>query len=101
MATPFKVRDLGTNRYKTSNYIIYNIYLLGIKDGKAVTSRLRRKLYFIENLKINILIGNNILAPKGFIADLYKKEAFITSTSATIVLNIKSIRPIQRIVYLR
>ena len=101
MATPFKVRGLRTNRYKTSKYIIYNIYLLGIKDGKAIILRLRQELYLIEDLKINILIGNNILASKGSIADLYKKEAFITSTSAIIILNIKSIRPIQRIVYLR
>ena len=91
---PLKARGLGTNLYKTSKYIINNIYLLDIKDNKAITSRLRRELYLIEDLKINILIENNILAPKGFIANLYKKEAFITSTSAIIVLNIKSNRPI-------
>ena len=42
----------------------------------------------------NILVENHILAPKDFIADFNKKEAFIINTRATTMFNSKSIESI-------
>ena len=45
---------------------------------------LRRKLYIVDNLRIKILIRNNIIESKGIIIDVVNKKARINSYSTTI-----------------
>ena len=102
MATPLKVRGLGTHRHESSEYAICDIHLKGEKDGKPVTSVLRREIHLVDNLKANMLIGNDIIGSEGIVIDPVKKQAFITSTGATIPIEVRSPKNnIQRPVHIR
>ena len=102
MATPLKVRGLGTHRHESSEYAICDIHLKGEKDGKPVTSVLRREVHLVDNLKANMLIGNDVIGSEGIVIDPVKKQAFITSTGATIPVEVRSPKNnIQRPVHIR
>lgn len=103
MATPLKVRGLGTNRHETSQYGIYDMYHHGKdKDGNPVVSKIRREVHLVKDLKANMLIGNDVLGPEGFVMDLGKGEAYIGSTGVTIPLEVRSAKSsVQRMVHIK
>ena len=55
------VREIKSNKYKTSKYIIALIYFLG---ENVITILISRKIYIVNNLKINILIEIDIIILK-------------------------------------
>ena len=58
-----------------SKYFIVNLYFLIIDDSKLAW--LRRELYIVNNLKIKLLIGMNILNFKRFIINLPRNKVHI------------------------
>ena len=63
---------------------------------------LRREIHLIDNLKANMLIGNDVLDPKDVVINPVKRQAFIISTEATIPVDIRSSKAsIQRPVHIR
>ena len=102
MASPLKVRGLGTNRHETWEYAICDIHLPGTKEGLSATSVLRREVHLVDNLKANMLLGNDIIGPERIILDVAKKIAHIGSTGASIPLDVRSPKSsVQRLVHLR
>ena len=59
----------------TSKYFIANLYFLIIDGSKLAW--LRRELYIVNNLKIKLLVGMDILDLKGFIIDLLRNKVYI------------------------
>ena len=59
----------------TSKYFIVNLYFLTIDGSKLAW--LRREFYIVNNLKIKLLIGMDILNLKGFIIDLSRNKVYI------------------------
>ena len=45
---------------------------------------LRRKLYIIDNLRVKMLIENNIIGPEGIIINVVNKKARIDSYSTIV-----------------
>ena len=57
-----RVKGLGTAMYNTNKYILILIYIPTTKeDGTLVLYRIIREIYLVSNLKVYILIGNNII----------------------------------------
>jgi len=67
MATPMTIRGIGEEKYKASEYIKVNLYLLGGEGNSALISR---ELYLVDNLLVRALIGVDIIKPEGFTIDL-------------------------------
>ena len=102
MASPLQVRGLGTNRHESWEYAICDIHMPGTKDGQKVTSLFRREVHLVDNLKANMLLGNDIIGPEGFAIDMAKRHAVISSTGITIPLEVRSPKlAIQRPVHLK
>ena len=102
MATPLKVRGLDTQRHESYEYAICDIHMKGTKNGKPVTSVLRREVHLINNLKANMLINNDVIDAEGIVVDPVKKKTFITSTDAAVPVEVRSPKAsIQRPVHIR
>ncbi len=93
MATPLNVRGLGTNKHETSEYIIASIYFAGKNpQGKPVRGVIRREVHLVDNLKANMLIGNDILGPEGISIDGANSKATIASCQGmTIPIEIRTL----------
>lgn len=51
--------------HDTEEYVLIPIYIPGIKkDGIKVLCRIVREIYLVENLKVYMLIGNDIVGPE-------------------------------------
>ena len=102
MISSLKIRDLNTNRHEIWKYVICDIYLLNIKNDKKIMLFIQREIYLINNLKINILIKNDITSVEKFIIDMTKKHVIINNINVFIALNIRSFKiVIQRLIHLR
>ena len=88
MATPMEVRRIGSVAHNANQFVLMDIYLQGT-DGRVAL--IQREVHLVDELKANILIGINILAPEGVSIDLSKQEAIITScTNVYIPLSIET-----------
>ena len=59
---PIRVRGLRNTIYTTDEYITITIYLEGeLPDRSKIVAKIIIEVYLINNLKVNILIRNNIL----------------------------------------
>ena len=74
MTSSFKMRDLDIRRHETWKYVIANIYLFDMKNDKTIISIFRRELHLIDDLKINMLINNDIMKSKKSFRILSKKQ---------------------------
>ena len=87
MATPLKVRGVGSSRHKTSEYVTIPIYLLGQVEGKEVLAYFRREMYLIDDLRAKMLLSNDILGPEGFIIDVANSKAYISSYNVAVPMS--------------
>ena len=84
MATPLRVRGVGSSHHETSEYITQRIYLPATDDdGKPILACLHRELHIVDNLRAKMLIGNDIIGPEGIVIDVANKQARIGSCKAT------------------
>ena len=58
-----------------NKYFIVNLYFLIIDGSKLAW--LRKELYIVNDLKVKLLIGMDILSLKGFIIDLLRNKVYI------------------------
>ena len=90
MATPLTVRGLGISQHQSSDYAIVPMYFVGVKDDNSAKALIRREVHLVDNLKTNMLIGNDVTVPESVVLDLAKKQALIDSCGVTIVLDVRS-----------
>ena len=57
-----RVKNLNLATHNTNEYILISIYISTIKkDDIKILYRIFREIYLISNLKIHLLINNNII----------------------------------------
>ena len=61
MASPMKVRGLGSSSHAAGDYVELDLYLPANHSRTAV---IRREVHVVDDLKANILIGTDILVPE-------------------------------------
>ena len=65
MASPIKVRGVGSDVHETADYVITSLYFLGNKDGQDVTYiTAPREVHLVDKLKAKMLIGMDFLVPE-------------------------------------
>ena len=91
MPVPLKVKGIGTSRYESNKFAFTTLYILGLdQEGSEVYAYIKCKLYLVEDLKANMLIGNNIFCTEGFTINLASAFAHILSCEVTIVINARN-----------
>ena len=63
-----KIKRIGLNEYNINEYVVLRLYFTG-KDQRTVV--IERKLYLINNLRINVLININIINPEKIVINIY------------------------------
>ena len=67
-----------------NKYFIANLYFLTIDGSKLAW--LRRELYIVNDLKVKLLVGMDILGFKGFIIDLLRNKVYILICNIDILI---------------
>jgi len=67
IVTLLEVTGIGKDKYKTAKYIITPLFLLGRNklDYEVIAKTASREIYLVDNLRANILIGIDVMTPKG------------------------------------
>ncbi len=97
MAFPARVRGIGNNVHKTSEYIIQEIFFSRGKDkeGRPATARTAlREIYLVDGLAAGMLIENDVLVPEGINLLFSKRVASIGSCGVEIPIEVRSKGPL-------
>lgn len=90
ISTLLNVRGIGTSKHKSAQFAALLLYFLGEDQaGQQVYTSIKWKLYLVNSLRANILVGNDILSLEGFVININKNRALIESCGVTIPINIK------------
>ena len=73
MASPVPVKGLGNRIVMTDEYVVLTIFVDGLVDGVARTACFSTEVHLVEDLKANMLIGNDTLVPQGISIDYDSK----------------------------
>ena len=94
MSIPLKVRGISASKYESGEFAALSLYFPGRKDtDQQVYALLTCEIYWVEGLRANLLIGNNIISPEGFIIDVKKRSVLIGSCGVTIPIDAKQKGP--------
>ena len=98
MAILVEVLGISLDKHRIDEYIITPIYILGkAKNGTIATGKLApREIHIVDNLRANILIGIDIITPKGIDILASKRVAYITSCDIKAPIKVLSTRPLVR-----
>ena len=83
MASPLKVRNVGSNRHLTDKFVFIPVYVPGTKDSISVLAYFKREFYIVNELRANILIGNNTIGPESINIRILDRLAYIGSCNIT------------------
>ena len=70
IALPLHIKGLGLVIYNTNEYVLIPIFIPAVKDDINILYRIFREIYLVDNLKVYMLLGNNIIGPKRIILDI-------------------------------
>ena len=65
MKDPITVRAIGTAKYPTDEYVILNIYMPGLVNGKVEVVQITAEVHLVRSLKARLLIGVDVLDSEG------------------------------------
>ena len=78
MASPFIIKGIKSDKYKTNKYVNLNLYLLKILlNNFNVIIYIIKKAYLIKNLKAKVLANVNLIENKNFVINLKKRIVII------------------------
>lgn len=87
MASPLRVRGVGSSQHETSEYLVTPCYFPGIdKHGNEVLACARREIHIVDGLRANMLIGNDFIGPEGISIDIANQKAYIGSCKTSITV---------------
>ena len=85
MATSLNIKGIETLKHETDEYVLKTLYFLAISNkGQPVVVCIRFELHLVDNLRANILIGNDIISAKGITINIAKEKAYISECKATV-----------------
>ena len=72
------------------------------KNDQKITSLFKRKIHLVDNLKVNILLSNDIIKFENFVIDMIKRHEIIDSIDIIILLKIRFLKlTIQRFIHFK
>lgn len=85
IATPLKVKRIGTSKHDIDEFIFMFLYFPGINSrNRPVYAHINQTLQLVKGLKANLLVSINILAKKRVIINFAIKTAVISRNQVTI-----------------
>lgn len=85
MFTFLKIRGIRTSKHESAQFAEVSLFLLGeSNEGQKVYASIRCKLYLVKGLRANILIGNDIFTPEGFVLNVGLSHALVGSCGVKI-----------------
>lgn len=91
MITSPTVRELSTAKHSIDKYVIVSMYFSGKnKHDEIVRAKITRKIHFVNNLKANMLIENNVFESKKFNIFTFTSIVYIESCEVIISIFIKN-----------
>ena len=87
MSIPLKVREIGASRHESAQFTELSLFLLKeVNKRQKVYASIKCELHLVKGLRANILIGNNILIPEGFVLNVGLGYAVVGSCSVKIII---------------
>ena len=65
------------------------MYVIDFKNDKSVKIFIKRKIHLIKNLKINMLINNDIIVSKNILINFKKQKIIVRNCDVTTLLKIR------------
>ncbi len=84
MTNSLIVKEIDANVHETKKYVNFSIYLSSKNDSIKMIE-IHRKIHFVEELKINMLIKNDILKSKKIIINVQQKRITIRNCENLII----------------
>lgn len=85
---PLKVRSIGASKHKSGEFALTMLYIPGLnQEGLEVYTCIKYELHPVEDLKANMLIGNNVFYTEGFSINLANASAYILSCKVDIIIS--------------
>lgn len=80
IATSLKVRNIKISKYKLDKFVSISLYFSYTNTkNKLIYTYIYQELNMVKDLKINLLVNNNIFAIERVIIDLANKTVMISS----------------------
>ena len=80
LSSPIPVRGIGNTMHYISDYAVLSLYLDGqLADKTAATGKFDIEVHLVEDLKANILVGNDVLAAQHVKLDLAQQTVQLGS----------------------
>lgn len=87
MSICLKVREIRTSKHKSAQFAEVSLFLsVESNKGQKVYASVRCKLPLVKKLQADILIGNNIIAPKSFVLNVGLGHALIGSCRVKVTI---------------
>lgn len=88
MPISLKVRNINAFKYKLDKFALTTLYIPSLfYEGSEIYICSKCKLYLVDNLKLNMLIGNNIFYTENFSINFASSSSYIQSYSINIIIN--------------
>ena len=98
MASSLKVRGVGANKYETDKFVVMSVYFpCKAQDGNKVLAYIRREFHLVDDLRTQILIGNDVIGPEKIVIDVGNKTATFGNCDNAVA----TVNPRQRGQYIR
>ena len=79
MGSKVRIRGIGSQIHLSDEFIVLTFYLRGKLNGQQAAAAITRELHVVDELKANMLIGNDIITPEGMCLDFSKQQLLIGS----------------------
>ena len=87
ISTFLKVRRIGASKHEFNQFAELSLFFPGENtEGEMVYTSIKCELHLVEALRANILIGNDILAPEGFVINIGLGHAVVGSCGVKIAV---------------
>lgn len=82
-----KVKNIGIFKYKSDKFVSMSFSFFDTNViNRPIYAYIHRELHSLEGLKVNLLVGNNILATKIVVINLVNKIAIISNCQIIIAV---------------
>ena len=64
ITSPLRVKGFKSTIHDIDEYVLISIYIFIIKNDIKILYRIHKKIHFIDNLKVYMLLNNDIISLK-------------------------------------
>jgi hypothetical protein len=76
---PIEICGLGNKIHQSTEYAVITIYLSGYNKTDTHLAEITREVHLVDSLPCDMLIGNDIAEPEGFLIDIPKRRVTVQS----------------------